>query len=55
MARWGDVIVNPATGERIVFHRTARDTGRDYVGIETLRFYGEVRPAPAALAEPAAA
>jgi hypothetical protein len=55
MARSGDAIDNPVTGERIVFHRTARDTGADDVRIETLRFYGEVRPAPAALVEPAAA
>jgi hypothetical protein len=29
MARSGDAIDNPVTGERIVFHRTARDTGAD--------------------------
>jgi len=32
--RAGDTIENPVTGERIVFHKTSRDTGGEAVVIE---------------------
>jgi mannose-6-phosphate isomerase-like protein (cupin superfamily) len=35
MIRAGDSIVNPVTGERLVFHRTAADTGGEAVVVET--------------------
>ena len=35
MIRAGDVIENPVTGERIVFHKTSRETGGQAVVIET--------------------
>jgi quercetin dioxygenase-like cupin family protein len=35
MIRAGDSVVNPVTGERIVFHRTSRDTGGEYCLLET--------------------
>jgi quercetin dioxygenase-like cupin family protein len=35
MIRAGDTIVNPVTGERIVFHMTSRETGGEAVVIET--------------------
>ena len=34
MIRAGDTITNPVTGERIVFHRTSRDTNGEAVVIE---------------------
>ena len=34
MIRAGDTIENPVTGERIVFHKTSRDTGGEAVVIE---------------------
>jgi mannose-6-phosphate isomerase-like protein (cupin superfamily) len=34
--RAGDTIENPVTGERIVFHKTSRETGGQAVVIETL-------------------
>jgi mannose-6-phosphate isomerase-like protein (cupin superfamily) len=39
VARAGDVLENPATGERIVFHTTAHDTGG-----ELLRYKAEFMP-----------
>jgi quercetin dioxygenase-like cupin family protein len=36
MIRAGDTIHNPVTGERIVFHQTAADTGGEAVVIEAL-------------------
>src|SRR5437660_7014881 len=39
LAREGDVLENPATGERIVFHATARDTDG-----ELLRYEAEFTP-----------
>ena len=30
----GDTIVNPVTGERIVFHKTSASTNGEYVEIE---------------------
>ncbi len=36
MARAGEIIENPVTGERIIFHKTARDTHGKAVLIETL-------------------
>jgi quercetin dioxygenase-like cupin family protein len=35
MIRAGDSVVNPVTGERLVFHRTSRDTGGEYCLVET--------------------
>ena len=35
MIRAGDMIENPVTGERIVFHKTSRETGGEAVVIET--------------------
>ena len=35
MIRAGDSIVNPVTGERLVFRQTARETGGEAVVIET--------------------
>ena len=35
MIRAGDVIDNPVTGERIVFHQTSRETNGEAVVIET--------------------
>ena len=35
MIRAGDSVVNPVTGERLVFHRTSRDTGGEYCLFET--------------------
>jgi mannose-6-phosphate isomerase-like protein (cupin superfamily) len=36
MIRSGDMLENPVTGERIVFHRTSADTGGEYVEIECI-------------------
>ena len=35
MIQAGDVIENPVTGERIVFHQTSRETNGEAVVIET--------------------
>jgi quercetin dioxygenase-like cupin family protein len=35
MIRTGQTIENPATGERLTFRQTSRDTGGEYVVVET--------------------
>jgi quercetin dioxygenase-like cupin family protein len=35
MIRSGDSVVNPVTGERLVFHQTSRDTRGEYCLVET--------------------
>jgi mannose-6-phosphate isomerase-like protein (cupin superfamily) len=35
MIHVGDVIENPVTGERLVFHKTSRETGGEAVVVET--------------------
>ncbi len=34
MIRAGDSVVNPVTGERLVFHRTSEETGGEYCRFE---------------------
>jgi quercetin dioxygenase-like cupin family protein len=36
MIRSGQTIENPVTGEVLIFHKTSRDTGSDYVLVETI-------------------
>ena len=36
MIRTGQTIENPATGEVLIFHKTSRDTGGEYVLVETI-------------------
>jgi quercetin dioxygenase-like cupin family protein len=36
MIRSGQTIENPVTGEVLVFHKTSRDTGGEYVLVETI-------------------
>jgi quercetin dioxygenase-like cupin family protein len=36
MIRTGQSIENPVTGERLTFHKTSRDTGGEYVLVETI-------------------
>jgi mannose-6-phosphate isomerase-like protein (cupin superfamily) len=36
MIRTGQTIENPVTGERLIFHKTSRDTGGEYVKVETI-------------------
>jgi quercetin dioxygenase-like cupin family protein len=36
MIRTGQTIENPVTGERLIFHKTSRDTDGEYVKVETI-------------------
>jgi hypothetical protein len=36
MIRSGQTIENPVTGEVLIFHKTSRDTGGEYVLVETI-------------------
>jgi quercetin dioxygenase-like cupin family protein len=36
MIRTGQTIENPVTGEVLIFHKTSRDTGGEYVRVETI-------------------
>jgi mannose-6-phosphate isomerase-like protein (cupin superfamily) len=36
MIRTGQTIENPVTGERLIFHKTSRDTNGEYVQVETI-------------------
>jgi quercetin dioxygenase-like cupin family protein len=36
MIRTGQKIENPVTGEELIFHKTSRDTGGEYVLVETI-------------------
>jgi quercetin dioxygenase-like cupin family protein len=36
MIRTGQTLENPVTGERLIFHKTSRDTDGEYVKVETI-------------------
>ncbi|MEA2474794.1 MAG: hypothetical protein QOE06_2709 [Thermoleophilaceae bacterium] len=46
MVRAGDAVENPATGERIVFGRTAADTGGELLEMENIWTRADHRTAP---------
>jgi quercetin dioxygenase-like cupin family protein len=46
MIRTGQTIENPVTGERLVFHKTSRDTNGEYVKVETILRPGATVAAP---------
>jgi hypothetical protein len=36
MAKSGEVLENPITGQRLVFHRTSEDTGGELLEVESV-------------------